>query len=178
MSTSSREYFLLNASAKARVEASLARSTSSSETREFPDCRTMSCRAASPRVALRHAMTTVPPKRARPKAVASPIPEFAPVTRNTRSSIVADILSTSGALDVDHGNPASHEDAHDDRAVSSVGIHIAVHQARRDVEEIPGTDCGHLGPFRSVLESELTRDQESVEFAGAMMMPTRNRSTV
>src|SRR5438093_13273688 len=86
--------------------------------------------------------------------------------------------STSSALDVDHGNPAPHEDAHDDHAVSSVGIHIAVHQARRDVEEIPGTDRGHLGPFWSVLEAELTRDEESVEFAGAMVMPTRHRSTV
>src|SRR2546427_646284 len=49
----------------------------------------MSCRAASPRVALRHAMTTIPPRRARPNAVALPIPEFAPVTRNTRASIFA-----------------------------------------------------------------------------------------
>src|SRR5881296_4264640 len=176
MSTSSREYFLRNASAKARVEASLARSTSSRETREFPDCRTMSCLAASPRVALRHAMTTVPPKRARPRAVASPIPEFAPVTRNTRSPRGADMVSR--AVDIYDRHATPDKDVHDGQLVGAIRVHVPVDEAGRDVEEVPGTHDRRVRALRTVLESELTRDQETVEFVGSVMMPTRYRSAL
>src|SRR2546425_6911178 len=136
----------------------------------------MSCRAASPRVALRHAITTVPPRRARPNAVALPIPEFAPVTRSTRSSMGADMVSR--AVDIHDRHAASDEDVHNDQIVGAVWVHVPVDEAGRDVEEVPGTHDRRVRALRAVLESELTRDQETVEFVGSMMMPTRHRSAL
>src|SRR2546422_7083160 len=115
MRTSSRVYFFLNSSAKDRVDSSLARSTISRWTLEFPESRMMSCRAASPRVALRQAMTTVPPRRARPNAVALPIPEFAPVTRNTRSPVGADMVLW--AVDIYDRHATPDKDVHDGQLV-------------------------------------------------------------
>src|SRR2546427_4530328 len=177
MRTSSRGYFFLNSSAKDRVDSSLARSTVSRYTFEFPESRRTSCRAASPRVALRHAMTTVPPRRARPNAVALPMPEFAPVTRNTRFSRLADKVP-SHAVDIHDRHTAPDEDVHDDQFVCAIRVHVPMHEAGRDVEEVPGTHDRRVRALRAVLESELTRDQEAVEFVGSVMMPTRHRSAV
>src|SRR5438093_5511497 len=136
----------------------------------------MSCRAASPRVALRHARTIVPPKRARPSAVALPIPEFAPVTRNTRSPRGADMVSR--AVDIHDRHATPDEDVHDGQLVGAIRVHVPVHEAGRDVEEVPGTHDRRVRALRAVLESELTRDQETVEFVGPMMMPARYRSAL
>src|SRR2546428_3199075 len=176
MRTSSRGYFFLNSSAKDRVDSSLARSTVSRYTFEFPESRTMSCRAASPRVALRHARTTVPPKRARPSAVALPIPEFPPVTRNTRSPMGADMVSR--AVDIYDRHATPDKDVHDGQLVGAIWVHVPVDEAGRDVEEVPGTHDRRVRTLRAVLESELTRDQATVEFVGSVMMPTRYRSAV
>src|SRR5213594_1300995 len=134
----------------------------------------MSCCAASPRVALRHARTIVPPKRARPNAVALPIPEFAPVTRNTRSSMGADMVLR--AVDIYDRHATPDKDVHDGQLVGAVWVHVPVDEAGRDVEEVPGTHDRRVRALRTVLESELTRDQETVEFVGSVMMPTRYRS--
>src|SRR2546427_151069 len=133
-------------------------------------------RAASPGVALRHAMTTVPPKRARPNPVALPIPEFAPVTRNTRSPRGADMVSR--AVDIHDRHATPDKDVHDGQLVCAIRVHVPVDEAGRDVEEVPGTHDRRLRALRTVLESELTRDQETIEFVGSMMMPTRHRSAV
>src|SRR3989454_12403739 len=174
MRTSSRGYFRLNSSAKDRIEASLARSTISRKTRAFPDSRRISCLAVSPRAAFRHAITMVPPSRARPIAVALPIPEFAPVTRNTRFSMLTDISRTSRSIHVHNADPASHKDIDHDQPACAVRIHIAVHQAGRDMNEIPLTHAHRLGPRRAVLQSEPPREEESVKSVGPVMMPTRH----
>src|SRR2546426_1766123 len=137
----------------------------------------MSCRAASPRVALRHAITTVPPRRARPNAVALPIPEFAPVTRSTRSSMFATMVPHH-AVDIPAGLAASDEDIHDDQLACAIRVHVPVHEAGRDVEEVPGPRDRRVRALRAVLESELTGDQEAIEFVGSVMMPTRYRSAL
>src|SRR2546426_1424434 len=137
----------------------------------------MSCRAASPRVALRQAITTVPPRRARPNAVALPIPEFAPVTRSTRSSIFPTMVPLP-AVDIHDRLAASDEDIHDDQLACAIRVHVPVHEAGRDVEEVPGTHDRRVRALRAVLESELTGDQEAIEFVGSVMMPTRYRSAL
>src|SRR2546430_5641481 len=136
----------------------------------------MSCRAASPRVALRHAMTTVPPRRARPNAVALPIPEFAPVTRSTRSSIAT--MVPSHTVDIHDRLAAPDEDIHDDQLACAIRVHVPVNEAGRDVEEVPGTHDRRVRTLRAVLESELTGDQEAIEFVDSVMMPTRYRSAL
>src|SRR5256886_9561458 len=137
----------------------------------------MSCRAASPRVARRHAITTVPPRRARPNAVALPIREFARVTRSTRSSMLATMVP-SRAVDIHDRLAASDEDIHDDQLACAIRVHVPVHEAGRDVEEVPGPRDRRVRALRAVLESELTGDQEAIEFVGSVMMPTRYRSAL
>src|SRR3989441_10374455 len=122
-------------------------------------------------------MTTVPPRRARPNAVALPMPEFAPVTRNTRFSRLADKVP-SHAVDIHDRHTAPDEDVHDDQFVCAIRVHVPMHEAGRDVEEVPGTHDRRVRALRAVLESELTGDQEAVEFVGSVMMPTRYRSAL
>jgi hypothetical protein len=71
-------------SAARRIDASDARSTTTTDTSALPLARATSARAASPSRASRASITTVAPSRASAVAVALPMPRFAPVTTQTR----------------------------------------------------------------------------------------------
>src|SRR5439155_3521271 len=86
--------------------------------------------------------------------------------------------SYSHALDIPDRHAAPDEDVHDDEIVGAIRVHVPVHETGRDVEEVPGTHDRRVRALRAILKSELTRDQEAVEFVGPMMMPARYRSAL
>src|SRR2546426_8163217 len=86
--------------------------------------------------------------------------------------------SSSHALDIHDRYAVPDEDVHDDEIVGAIRVHVPVHEAGRHVEEVPGAHDCRVRALRAILESELTRDQEAVEFVGPMMMPARYRSAL
>src|SRR5439155_4503677 len=86
--------------------------------------------------------------------------------------------SSSHALDIHDRYAVPDEDVHDDQIVGAIRVHVPMHEAGRHVEEVPGAHDRRVRAFRAILESELTRDQEAVEFVGPMMMPARYRSAL
>jgi len=105
------------------------------------------------------------------------MPEFAPVTRNKRSSRFADIIH-SHALDIHDRHAAPDEDVDDDQLVRAVRVHVPVHEAGRDVEEVPGTMTA--ASRRPSGRTRVGADPRpgSRRVRGFMVMPTRHRSSV
>src|SRR5262249_23459835 len=93
-----------NSSAQARTEARSARSSGRNTTAPFPASAEMRATAARPFSAERQATNTLPPRLARPVAVARPIPVLAPVTRKVRPDSSAgfacmpDVVPPAGGL--------------------------------------------------------------------------------
>src|SRR2546426_2743329 len=85
---------------------------------------------------------------------------------------------SSHALDIHDRHAAPDEDVHDDQIVGAIRVHVPMHEAGRHVEEVPGAHDRRVRALRAILESELTRDEEAVEFVGPMMMPARYRSAL
>src|SRR5690606_2442307 len=140
---------LRKASAKAWIEARLARSSGSVSTAAGLGAPWRTVRsAARARSGLRQARTTCAPRRASARAVSSPSPLFAPVTIATlpasggRSSAVQ---LTRSASPVD---PPAHARAAVEAVIGMAGDELRI--AEREDQERAGHEAAHVGPERDV----------------------------
>ena len=79
-------------------------------------------------------------------------------------------------LHIGHEGSLARENIDDHRLLISPRVHVAMHQATRDMEEVSWIEFRCQPSLRAVLQTESAEDQEAVEVPLPVMVPGRLRS--
>jgi len=86
-------------------------------------------------------------------------------------------MSVVGTLHIGHEGSLARENIDDHRLLVFPRVHVAMHQATRDMEEVSWIEFRCQPSLRAVLQSESAEDQEAVEVPLPVVMPGRRRSS-
>jgi len=93
------------------------------------------------------------------------------VVKRSAPAVMSSPASAARPGDIHDGWPLPDGDVHNDRLLPPIGVHISVHEARPDVEEVANRQFDELATRRSVVEPDSPRHEEPVEMPRAVMVP-------
>lgn len=86
-------------------------------------------------------------------------------------------MSVVGTSHIVHEGSLARENIDDHRLLISPRVHVAMHQATRDMEEVSWIEFHCQPSLRAVLQTESAEDQEAIEVPLPVVMPGRRRSS-